>query len=55
MDTFDIVVILGALCGLLMVIGGMVLLYKGVITLNQASKQEAASLEFKKTECVNEN
>lgn len=48
MDTFDIVVILGALCGLLMVIGGMVLLYKGVITLNQASKQEAASLEFKK-------
>lgn len=48
MDIFDIVVLLGAICGLLMVIGGMVLLYKGVITLNQASKQEAASLEFKK-------
>lgn len=48
MGTFDIVIILGAICGLSMVIGGMGLLYKGVITLNQASTQEAASLEFKK-------
>jgi|GEM_PF-1670263 hypothetical protein len=49
MTTFDVVAMLGGICGLLMVVGGMLLLYKGVITLSQASKEEAVSLEFKNT------
>ena len=48
MATFDFVVIIGGMCGFMMVIGGMLLLYKGAISLNQASKEEAVSLEFKK-------
>lgn len=48
MTTFDIAVILAGICGLFMVIGGMVLLYKGAISLSQASKEEAVNLEFKK-------
>jgi hypothetical protein len=49
MDTFDVVVMIGGACGLLMVVGGMILLYKGAITLNQASPEAAVALEFKKT------
>jgi hypothetical protein len=49
MSTFDIVVILGAICGLLMVIGGMVLLYKGAISLNQANREGALTIDYKKT------
>jgi hypothetical protein len=48
MTPFDWIIVIGGICGLCMVIGGMVLLYKGVITLSQASPEEAVSLEFKK-------
>ncbi len=48
MPTFDIIVILGGICGLLMVLGGMILLYRGNITLSQTSKDDAVSLEFRK-------
>lgn len=34
-------------CGIFMVIGSMVLLYKGVITMSQKSNEEAISMEFK--------
>jgi hypothetical protein len=47
MATFNCVIILGGICGLLMVVGGMVLLYRGNITLSQKSAKEAVSLEFK--------
>lgn len=48
MTTFDIAVILAGICGLFMVIGGMVLLYKGAISLSQVSRDDALSMEFKK-------
>ena len=48
MTPFDYIVISGGICGLFMVIGGMVLLYKGNVTLSQTAKDEAVSLEFKK-------
>ena len=47
MSTFDIVIILGGICGLCMVIGGLILLYKGAITLSQATPEEALSVEYK--------
>ncbi len=48
MTPFDWIVIIGGICGLFMVIGGMILLYKGNITLNKTSKDEAVTLEFRK-------
>ncbi len=48
MRTFDVVILLGAVCGVLMVLGGFWLFRKGVISLNQKSQQEAVSLEFTK-------
>jgi len=47
MSVFDIVIIIGGFCGLCMVIGGFVLLYKGIITLKEASPEEALSVEFR--------
>jgi hypothetical protein len=44
----DLVRAIGALCGLFMVVGGMLLLRSGVITLDRAGSEEAASLEFRK-------
>jgi hypothetical protein len=38
----------GVICGLVMVLGAMVLLYKSMITLSQASPQDALTIEFKK-------
>jgi len=51
---FEIVIISGAICGVLMVVGGMVLLAIGAIQLDAAGKGDQASpeamiLEFKKT------
>ena len=46
MTTYNFGAIAGSICGLLMVIGGMILLYTGAISLNKTSKNEAASLEF---------
>ncbi|MBZ5618005.1 MAG: hypothetical protein LAQ69_04610 [Acidobacteriia bacterium] len=48
MTTFDIAIILGGACGICMVLGGMVLLYKGAISLSNASQSDAVDLEFKK-------
>jgi hypothetical protein len=48
MTTYEIAASAGSLCGLLMVLGGMILLYTGAISLNKTSKEEAATLEFKK-------
>ena len=48
MGTDDIVVILGAVCGVLMVAGGMLLFYKGIVTLQEVSdKPDAVTVEFK--------
>jgi len=44
----DLGAVAGCLCGLLMVIGGMFLLYTGAISLKETSKEEAVSLEFKR-------
>jgi hypothetical protein len=46
-QTSDIVIIITAVCGLLMVIGGMVLLYKGAVTLKDSNPDEAIKVEFK--------
>ncbi|MGH8850697.1 MAG: hypothetical protein ACREYD_06860 [Casimicrobiaceae bacterium] len=49
MGTFDFVVILAGLCGFLMVLGGLLLFYKGIITLAQVSdKPDAVTFEFQK-------
>src|SRR5215831_15103053 len=48
MTTYDMGAAAGCICGLLMVIGGMILLYTGAVSLNKTSKEEAASLEFKR-------
>ena len=40
MQTFDIIVLIGALCGFSLVIGSMLLLYKGSIQLNRACKSD---------------
>jgi hypothetical protein len=57
--TFDVVIILGAICGVLMVVGGMVLLAIGAIKLEAVApavagtkgeqRADALILEFKKT------
>jgi hypothetical protein len=46
--TFEIIVILCAVCGVIMVGGGIYLLYKGIIKLAAAPKEKALSIEFKK-------
>lgn len=48
MTTFDWTIATSALCGLVMVVGGILLLYKGAIKLEQASCDEAVALEFQK-------
>lgn len=48
MGTDDVVVLLGAVCGVLMVLGGLLLFYKGIVTLQQVSdKPDAVTVEFK--------
>ena len=48
MDTYDLLLLAGSLCGIIMVLGGILLLYKGAISLNQVSGEEAFTLEFKR-------
>ena len=48
MDTYDLLLLAGSLCGIIMVLGGILLLYKGAISLNQVSGEEAFTIEFKK-------
>ena len=46
-DTFSFLLLSGPLCGIIMVLGGILLLYKGAITLSGAS-EDALSVEFRK-------
>lgn len=48
MDPFDILTIIGGACALLMVLGAMILLYKGTITLSKADPKDALSIQYKK-------
>jgi hypothetical protein len=49
MGTFDFIVVLAGLCGFLMVLGGLLLFYKGIITLQQVSdKPDAVTFEFQR-------
>jgi hypothetical protein len=47
MATFDYAVLLAALAGLVMVIGGIVLIYKGAIVLASTDSSSALSIEWK--------
>ncbi|MCG8337970.1 MAG: hypothetical protein MJE63_26000 [Proteobacteria bacterium] len=46
--TFKIILIICSICGFMMVSGGIVLLYKGIITLAATPSDKALSIEFKK-------
>ncbi len=45
MTTFDYTILGGTICGIMMVLGGFILLYKGAIKLEGASKDPALTLE----------
>jgi hypothetical protein len=51
--TFEIVVLLAALCGLVMVAGGIFLLYRGAITLAATPQTNAISIEFRRLFRIN--
>jgi hypothetical protein len=46
MTTFDLTIFAGTLCGIIMVTGGILLLYKGAIKLEVASKDPALTVEL---------
>ncbi len=48
MTVYSVLLLVGAICGLGMVFGGMLLLYKGAITLSNVSNETAFTIEFKK-------
>ena len=43
----ELLAVIGAVCALLMVIGSLVLLYRGTITLKEANPDEAIKVQFK--------
>jgi hypothetical protein len=45
---FDFLIIIGGLCSLSMVLGGILLLYKGAITLDKRPTDSAVDVEFKR-------
>ena len=47
MEVFYWVVLIGAICGLCMVVGSLLLLWKGAVNLQRASAEEAITVEFK--------
>ncbi|MBI4966067.1 MAG: hypothetical protein HY913_22500 [Desulfomonile tiedjei] len=47
MNTYDVLLILGGICGIIMVLGGIILLYKGAISLKERSQAKAMTLEFR--------
>ena len=53
MIVFEIVVLIAAACGLVMVVGGIWLLAKGAITLASAPKTDAITIEWKKQFRIN--
>ena|SRR5271165_2981759 len=44
----DVLAIIGGCCALLMVLGSFFLFYKGILTFQQASPEEAIKVEFQK-------
>jgi hypothetical protein len=44
----DLLAVIGAGCALLMVVGSLVLLYRGAITLENANPEDAIKVEFQK-------
>jgi hypothetical protein len=46
MTTYDFTIIGGTVCGIIMVLGGIVLLYKGAIKLEVASKDPSLTVEM---------
>jgi len=44
----DVVAIAGAVCALLMVVGSLLLLWKGAITLKEANPEEAIKVSFQR-------
>ncbi|VAW44278.1 hypothetical protein MNBD_GAMMA04-78 [hydrothermal vent metagenome] len=44
--SFEMVILIGAICGSIMVVGSMILLYRGVISLQAAAASEALSIEL---------
>ena len=46
METYDYTILGGTICGIVMVIGGIVLIYKGALKLEVASKDPALTLEL---------
>lgn len=53
MSVFEIAVLLAAICGLSMVIGGIFLIYRGAITLAATPHADAITIEFKKQFRIN--
>ncbi len=49
MTTFDYILLMLGGCGVILVLGSMGLLHKGVIKLSTASSKEAVSIQFKQT------
>jgi hypothetical protein len=47
-NSFDITIYISAVCGLVMVVGGIILLKTGAIQLGQAASSEAVAVEFLK-------
>ena len=47
MEMFDIAVLLAALAGIIMVVGGIILIYKGAIVLAATDSNSALSIEWK--------
>ena len=47
MSIFEWIVLIGGICGLIMVAGSMLLLYKGVVTLREVAPENAVSIEFR--------
>lgn len=46
MPTFDMILLIGAACGLIMVLGSLLLLWKGAITLQEASSKDALDVRI---------
>lgn len=53
MSVFEIAVLLAAICGLSMVIGGIFLIYRGAMTLAATPHADAITIEFKKQFRIN--
>ncbi|RKF19863.1 hypothetical protein DBZ36_05235 [Alginatibacterium sediminis] len=48
MNTFDYAVLISAIAGLVMVVGGLVLIYKGALVLASTDSSQALNIEWKK-------